>query len=469
MRVTGADSDKLRNFLRDKRWFGDKDREILDARIDEPIPVEWPNAKRRYGVTRVTVRNEAGSSRYQIFVRDGDGLEDALADDDFRRGLADAFQSGARFEKGDVAWVVESETRQPLVIPPGEPIALSKAEQSNSSLILGKAAILKLFRKLERGINPDVEVTRFLTIEKGFPHTPALLGCISFEEPGGSTVAGMLQELVPGAQDGWKFALERATQYIAGKSEDDEVAFAAEARQLGEVTRGMHETLASGDKGSDFERKPATAEHVRKWAGETRAMMQRALATLRRALESKDVPSEIRADAERVAASAAAYDEIVSRHEKSLGGDAGSRTRTHGDYHLGQVLRSASRQFLVIDFEGEPARPLSERRAMHSPLRDVAGMLRSVSYCAAAASGAKEGKLPPRAAEWEREVRRAFLDGYHSAEGAQRGLLPATRAQTDALIQLFEIEKAFYELQYELGHRPDWVWIPMRAIAALST
>ena len=163
-------------------------------------------------------------------------------------------------------------------------------------------------------------------------------------------------------------------------------------------------------------------------------------------------------------------DEIVS----TLHGDAGLAIRIHGDYHLGQVLRTARDDFMIIDFEGEPARSLAERRAKASPLRDVAGMLRSFAYASATlgteAKGLDQGTREVRIGRWERDTRDAFLRGYLSSDdrGApQRGILPDNTDHTRALLRLFELEKVFYELSYELNNRPDWAWIPMRGIAKL--
>jgi trehalose synthase-fused probable maltokinase len=162
---------------------------------------------------------------------------------------------------------------------------------------------------------------------------------------------------------------------------------------------------------------------------------------------------------------------------EEIGDDGGFMIRHHGDYHLGQVLRSSSGQFIIIDFEGEPARPLPERRQRHSALRDVAGMLRSFSYAAATLASSAGGSIDSRTREiragrWERACRVAFVDGYLGAasthEEDETGLLPEAPENVRLMIDLFEMEKVFYELAYELNNRPDWVWIPLRGIAQLT-
>ena len=238
----------------------------------------------------------------------------------------------------------------------------------------------------------------------------------------------------------------------------------------------MHDTLASGDPGSDFERTAATAHDVRDWTRRASEMIDRASESLERAGREGRLPKDRASEARAIAEKRRGYVEWMRDLANEIGTDAGACTRTHGDYHLGQLLHSASGQFLIIDFEGEPARPLEERRARNSPLRDVAGMLRSLSY--AAATGGRLGRETPtssphsghiRASRWERGTREAFLRGYFAVEpgAGGRAILPESRNNAARLIALFEAEKVFYELQYELDHRPDWAWIPLRGIAKL--
>ena len=470
MSTAGQD---LLEFLGDKRWFGEKGRSVKAASVRETIPITWPGARREYAVARVAVEAEDGSSVYQLFFVRGDKEPaDALEDPEFRRLLADAFVKGAEFERAGTRWIVASEGKTAIVVPPNAPIALASGEQSNSSIILNEEAILKLYRKLERGVHPDVEVTRFLTVDRAFPHVPVLLGTIRFEDSSGSTIAGMLQEFVRGAVDGWKHALECSRAYFSAEvTKELDTPFQEEAKQLGAVTRAMHETLASGDRGSGFEMRAATPADVKRWCDGAVRTVERALDALKRALEKKDLAREHRENAERIAAKGAEYPASLRELADEIRGDAGGNTRTHGDYHLGQVIRSATDQFLVIDFEGEPARPLDERRARQSPLRDVAGMLRSFAYAAAEGAKNADAKIAAvRTARWEESVRASFLQGYFEepVERCATGLLPRSRENVTRLVRLFETEKVFYELQYEIDHRPDWVWIPLRGVMKVS-
>lgn len=460
-------SEELLAFLRTKRWFGDKARRIRAVTVRDSIAVEWPNSDKPFSVMRVDVDADEGASTYQMFIERGTGrIADALEDSDFRRGLIDAFVQDLVFEEGGVRWRFTSEGKSTLVAPPTAVIRLSGAEQSNSSIIIDGQAILKLFRKLEPGIHPDVEVTRFLTIDRQFVHVPVLLGTVAFEDSHGTTIAGMLQELVPGAVDAWSYALQMAGAF------DDTAQFEVDAEQLGTVTRALHETLASGDRGSDFEHRKVSDDDLRTWTRQTNDMIDRATTSLRRAISAGSVPARSVEQAKAVAEGGERVASRVLQGAQEIGADRGAKTRTHGDYHLGQVLRSARGQFLVIDFEGEPARPLSERRAHQSPLRDVAGMLRSFAYAAAvsAADAGGGADARERARTWEEQARDAFLRGYfrESASG-KHATLPSTRENADRLLALFETEKIFYELQYELDHRPDWVWIPLNGIAKLAT
>ncbi|MEX2153641.1 MAG: hypothetical protein WD825_09905 [Gemmatimonadaceae bacterium] len=475
MREQGAGKreQELIEFLRTKRWFGEKGRDVRGAVLKDVIPVKWPGLDKAYAVARAEVAMDEGAATYQLFlVQDAGTLSDAIDEAEFRRFLADMFMKGAAFERDGTRWVAESEGKKALVVPPNAPIALASAEQSNSSVILNRQAILKLYRKVEPGIHPEVEVTRFLTTERQFVHVPVLLGTIRFEDASGVSIAGMLQEYVQGAVDGWTFALDRTREYFkAADGQDPALPFEAEAEQLGGVTRAMHETLASGDPGTDFELRVAGGDDVRRWAALAMQTIERASRSLAQALERKQLPSAYAGQARAVVERRPGFIAWIKQLADDIAADAGGKTRTHGDYHLGQVLRSAGAQFLIIDFEGEPSRPLHERRARSSPLRDVAGMLRSFAYAAATGSKKRaqssDAVREARAIRWVGAARDAFLRGYFSEKGGRAGLLPNSQNNTGRLIALFKTEKIFYELQYELDHRPEWVGVPLRDLAKL--
>ena len=310
------------------------------------------------------------------------------------------------------------------------------AEQSNTSLVFDDRIVLKLFRRLHPGPNPDVEVTMALA-EQGFGSVATPVGVWRRDGVDLAVVASYLA----GGADGWALALTSLRDLYAGATDDPGAAggdFAAEAGRLGEVTAGMHLALAAAFGTSPGD--PAA------WARLVETQMAR--------LEEGDI--------DRVAAK-----EFAERLRAV--GSPGAATRVHGDYHLGQVMRTDAGWF-VLDFEGEPARPLAERQVPSSPLKDVGGMVRSFQYAAAVAlferdSHEHEG-LRSRAEAWERRNRAAFLRGYFGTAGID-DLLPAAGPERDAVLAAFELDKAVYEVLYERAHRPEWVEIPLGAVRRL--
>ena len=464
--------ESLPAFLLGRRWFGGKGATPRAVRIGALVPLAWESG--RAAIARLDVDlGDGGTAHYQLPLAVvngvGEGVQplarvesalggglliDASNDQAFRRMLADAFVAGGRtFEAEGARLTIEATGDTGALREAGE-VRIGSAEQSNTSIVFGDAAILKLFRRLEAGENPDVELTRALTVDAGFASTPALLGVITLETNGERVVTGMLQRFASGSTDAWKWLLD------AGKAGGPGLGpLAEELRTLGRVTREMHETLAAA-RGPDLAAERATAEDVSRWAQASRRMAERALQLLERG--AGKLRGEARATADRLLADRDAGQRRRDELVRQVGDDAGARIRHHGDYHLGQVLRTPDGRFLIIDYEGEPARPLAERRERHSALRDVAGMLRSFGYAAATIETETEGKAG--GPEWEREARAAFLDGYFG--GGDASFLPRERSRAEALLALFETEKVFYELAYELNNRPDWAWIPLRGLAA---
>jgi maltokinase len=314
------------------------------------------------------------------------------------------------------------------------------SEQSNSSVVLGEELVLKVYRRLEAGINPELELLRFLT-ERGFPSIASLEGWAAhIGQPLDATLA-ILQDYVPVRDDGWTLALAD----LAAGSDD---RFVSLVRRLGEVTGAMHSVLASESSDPAFLTEEPSAEAL-------------ALIVARIDEEIEQVFSSL-PDDPLLEPIAGRGDELRDRLQAiGQSGPLGRLIRHHGDYHLGQVLWTERDDWVVLDFEGEPARPLTERRHKRSPLRDVAGMLRSFSY-AASASSLEHGVDPP--VGWEGQVRSEFLAGY--LDEVDPTIVPSGAALERRLV-LFELEKALYELRYELGHRPDWVRVPVAGIVQL--
>jgi len=487
-------AEDLAEFLVTKRWFGAKAGKPTSARVSDVIALPWEGG--HFVVARLEVETEGAPDKrtYQLplTVRsneeigdappksvlarvvgdDGEGLLfDAVEDGAFRRALADTLARGGSFGDDRSRWVIESLSAVPLVLPATAEIRVGSVEQSNTSVILGEQGILKLFRKLEQGQHPDVELTRFLTIDAEFPHTPALLGVVRFDDGGKQTTAGMLQEFLPKSVDAWAYALESARSYFsAPKDRDAPNAFLKDAERLGTVTRALHEALAQGTS-TDLAPETVDEKRVTQWADGARRWIREGFALLERQLRASKLPKERAAEGDALVRRADRYLGAVDEIVNSIRGDAGLATRIHGDYHLGQVLRTARDDFMIIDFEGEPLRPLAERREKGSPLRDVAGMLRSFAY-ASATLGVETKSLDVvtrevRIGRWERDTREAFMRGYMASPNGGKRILPSDPEHTRALLRLFEMEKVFYELAYELNNRPDWTWIPMRGIAKL--
>jgi trehalose synthase-fused probable maltokinase len=482
--LASLDGAPLIDFLVRQRWFGGKGQRPATARLRDATPLFGDGSA---VVTRLTVEQGGDPVTYQLplAVRPGEPdaagapravvayveaagergvLFDALEDPSFRRRLGLALATGAVFVGPGTQWVLTpfGDGGQSIASGGGE-VRLIAGEQSNSSVVYDERAILKLYRRLQPGENPEVEIGELLTAS-AFAHAPALLGTIRFHDADGSiTVAGIAQRFVPDARDGWTYALERVREQCAAPP-TARVTFADDAVHLGRLTRAMHEVLANAPSRADFAPLPVTPEVLRGWAEAVDRQVRTALDLLDAERRAGRLEPALDPAAGSLLARRGEVSERVRGLVDRLGTPAGQRIRHHGDYHLGQVLRTPDGTFTIVDFEGEPARPLSERRQRHCALRDVAGMLRSFAYAAAV------GLEHPReqAARWERAVREAFLAGYlGDAARPLPAYLPASRAAVARTLALFEIEKAFYELAYELNHRPDWVRIPLGALGRL--
>jgi maltokinase len=310
------------------------------------------------------------------------------------------------------------------------------AEQSNTSIVFDEELILKVFRRLEAGINPELELLRFLT-EHGFENIAQLAGWYAYAGRQMDATLGILQQFVRG-EDGW----DRALATMGG---DESERFLDSLHRLGEVTGRMHAVLGSDSADPAFAPEETSAESL----GLLTATVDEEIESIFMDLPEDNPELEpIRGRGEEV--------RERLRMLTNLGG-AGRVIRHHGDFHLGQTLW-ADGDWVILDFEGEPARSLPDRRRKRSPLRDVSGMLRSFAYAASAAP-LQRGIDP--AEDWEERARTQFLDGYRKT--VDQHLVPSG-ASMDKLLRVFELEKAVYELRYELNNRPDWVRIPVAGI-----
>lgn len=314
------------------------------------------------------------------------------------------------------------------------------AEQSNTSIVYGESAILKVFRRLEPGINPDGELLSALA-ERGSPHAARLLGELTGPIDGVDTTLAVLTEFFSNSADGWQMATASVRDLMAeGDLRADEVGgdFAAESHRLGAAMAEVHRDLADA-----FGTTTVHADQLRQVIAE---MTELADATVAAVPELEPFADRIRSTFDEATSSAASL----------------TLQRIHGDLHLGQVLRTLT-GWAVIDFEGEPSKPLDYRRAVHSPLRDIAGMLRSFDYAAhhLLPGAVQDSQHSFRAAEWAARNRRAFSDGYAEAAGSDP-------RHAGVLLRAFELDKAVYEVRYEHDHRPAWLPIPLLAIDQLT-
>jgi maltokinase len=449
--LAALDEEKLADWLLDRRWFGSKARDVASIHVLDVVAVhDGPPA---LSSALVEARYPGGTHDvYQLLLGVGsNGGDDAVIDDVRGVTVYDAFADpracellGGLLREGaelhgeharvEFHWLEGVEPPRP-----GADVRPIGAEQSNTSIVFDDKLVLKAFRRVEAGDNPELEMLRFLS-ERDFPHVAELGGWYQYEGELMDATFGVVQRFVPNARDGWELALDELA--------DDPERFVTRLRDLGAVIGRMHTVLASDPTDPAFAPEDPSDESL--------ALLT---ATIDEEIESLflELP-----EIDAVAPIAGHAAEVRDRLQLlSHVGARGKLIRTHGDLHLGQTMLG-DEGWVVLDFEGEPARPLLERRRKRSPLRDVAGMLRSFAY-AASASELQRGLTAPEG--WEERARESFLAGY--LEAVDSVLMPPGEPPTRTMLSIFELEKAVYELRYELNNRPDWVGIPVAGIARL--
>jgi trehalose synthase-fused probable maltokinase len=512
----------LPRYLAGARWFGGKARDLRRVEIVDAVPVPMAPREAHLALLRVSYAEGhpevyalplafasgahadevRAAGRAEVAPLEAGGERGVLYAADrergFARALVGAIAQGKSFAGAEgelAAWPTHAFARLGAGAADLEPAPMS-AEQSNTSIRFGERLVLKLFRRTEPGPNPDLEVGAFLTDVAGFQHTPPVLGGIEYRPRRGEAVAlAVLQAFVPNQGDAWSFTLGAVQRSLERLRRDPGRARAAaappgarlvelavaeapaaardlaggyldSARLLGRRTAELHRALGSHPEHAAFAPEPFSSADRAALQASVSALVHGSLALLRQRRGAVPPAAAARADA-LLAREGDLLARVRSAAERPL---TAQRLRTHGDYHLGQVLFTG-RDFVIIDFEGEPARPLAARRAKTSPLRDVAGMVRSFHYAAhhgLAAAG--EGAERDGAAEeaWARSFyawsAAAYLGAYLDAARGAR-FLPSAPGELEALLDLFLVEKAAYELAYELNNRPAWVGLPLQGLA----
>ncbi len=498
----GVLEEALPAYLARRRWFASKDEQVGSIRLSMAEPIIDRALEIILAELEVSLSHRTDHYLLPLAIAWEDGQTDALPQQlaltRVRRGrrvgfLTDAFAvdvlpltvmralaaSAVRpLANGEIRFLPTARLAE-IDLPRVPEIRRLSAEQSNSSLIIGDLAIFKLVRRTFPGIHPEGEMGRYLT-ERGFANTAPLLGEVTrYDKDGTPHTLVLVQGFIRNQGDGWGWTLDYLSRVLNSaavvdpETQNEDIAealagygnfAAAIGRRLGE----LHAILAAPTDNPAFAPEKATAADGAVWAEAVRAQLEAALAALRGVADWHDEESQQAATLvkERRPALNKTIDRLAMAAVESL------KTRTHGDFHLGQVLVSSGDAF-IIDFEGEPARPLEERRAKSSPLRDVAGLLRSFDYAVAAASSRAEGpaqNAPGKATVLDRfaaNASEAFLAAYREVH-AESPWPWVTEASEAALLDLFLIEKAAYEICYEAANRPAWIGIPLHGLERIS-
>ncbi len=520
--ISQLEKGALKKYVESSRWFAGKGQVIRSITIHDTIPIKAPDVKTYLIIANIEYKEKepelysvpiivADEKYAELFLQEcpraviarvkNSNLDyyliDASFDDKFRKEMLSMIRkrrslSGVRgklvtrrgriFNQLDTEPDVEIESK------------LMGVEQSNTSILFDESFVLKLYRKLESGVNPDTELVRMLTEKAKFQSVPAYAGSIEYRQARGkTTTVGILQQFVQNQGDGWSFALSQAGHYFErvltdqpqipepmefteehmfpirswGPKFSDMVGsfFGEMTMLLGQRTAEMHDALASNKEDKEFSPERFSTLYQRSVYQFIRTQIRKSLSQLDK--RHRRLTGDTRSLATQVLDSKQQLFKLASKiTDKKI--DA-KKIRIHGDYHLGQVLFTG-KDFVIIDFEGEPAHPISERRIKRSPLRDVAGMVRSFHYAAhfglmknPSVRQEDRENLEPWADLWSEYVGSIFLDSYRTNAG-EADFIPAKNDDFANLFLAFLLEKAAYEIGYELNNRPDWLAIPLKGI-----
>jgi maltokinase len=448
------DEQSFNDWIVSQRWFASKTREVahigvidsITLRAEPPLLVlclveaRFPTGTHEtYQVPLGLRPAEDGWEDRVIMQAGGWTVYDALADAAAGRELLHRMRSNSELQTGQDEFIFRWAESAGAGLGGTVDVRPVGVEQSNSSIVFGEELIMKAFRRIEPGVNPELELLRFLSA-RGFPHIAALAGWYEVQGRQIDATLGILQEFLVGARDGWELTLDELAS--------DPEALLSQLGDLGTVIGELHTALGSDHSDPAFAPDEPSSEFLAILHADVDEQIERVFLEL----PESDAVAPIRGRGQDV------REKLATLSYASAGGRV---IRTHGDLHLGQTMLS-DRGWVILDFEGEPARPLPQRRLKRSPLRDVAGMLRSFSYATAGAELLRGVSAPDG---WEQRARERFLDAYFSA--VDSSLLPPGQQVIEQLLAVFELEKAVYELRYELNNRPDWVPIPVAGIVRL--
>jgi maltokinase len=452
--ILGLEPGVLDEWVSAHRWFAGKARELTRVEIIDAVTLSDQRPMLVLAIVEA-VYTAGTHERYHlplVLAAPGDPepadvitrvgeltIGDAVNDPEAALALGQLLMQGRPGDEVTFGPVVLHQYGD-AVLPPVEEVHQLRAEQTNSSIVYNSTVIMKCYRRLEAGASPEFEMLRFLSAH-GFEHVPELLGWIEYRGEVMQATLGVAQRFVRGGLDGWEHTL-------VGLEQDPD-AVLPELAEFGRTVGEMHTTLGSEVHDPEFAREEKRA-----------TSLDLTIATIED--EIRDLFASLPEGDDRLAPIAgrgADLAELLRSHQQR--GGLGAAIRVHGDLHLGQGLLTEDGKWVLLDFEGEPARSVRDRRRKRSPLRDVAALLRSIAYAAETAK--QRGTAVPEG--WEQDARKALLSGY--SETVDRTMLPGGDAAIDALLSIFELEKAVYELRYELDNRPDWVSIPVDGIVRI--
>lgn len=489
-------------YIASQRWYAGKGAPIRSARLGDTGEWETPLGRWLAGVFEVESDSEhalyflpfaiayedTDEGRWQKLQQGAFArvrrqaivgvLADATADENFCRSVVEGIGTGAeiRTERG-VVHLSPTQVYAELRGDPSSALTISQTagQSSNTTVRVGEMFFLKFYRRLQSGINPEVEIGRYLTEVVRFPNIVPVAGVAEYRNNDGTPVTlALLQAFVMNQGDGWDYTVNYLTRFLEDRrtqtavADDVHGAYLELVKTLATRTAELHRALATPTSDPAFAPEPITEEDVVNWRTSVHQDAEKSLDLLAERL--RQLPAAIVPDAEFLLAR---RDGLLNRIDSLLPRPPrGLKTRHHGDYHLGQVLLKRN-DFIIVDFEGEPGRPLADRRLKHSALRDVAGMLRSFTYARRTSMQRYSTQTPEDSAswdtlldKWEADVKRTFIATYDAI--ARPAGIYQSLEEAQPLLTLFEVEKTLYETRYELGNRPDWAGIPLRGLIAFA-